>query len=172
MGKSAKKTKQSAQRKNERLNQVVLEEDDILFGRVLKKFGDGHFHIQAPNTDGHMVEVNAKLLGKSTVYPSPGDVIVVGRNESGKHITYEVLGVCSKKVVDQLRKDKRLHPSLFSDEDSLLGDIFDYSEEDKKEDNKEGVVVVKKDKANKPVKKEKQIVENDISDDDVDVDNI
>lgn len=166
MGKSYKKSARSAKNKNESLNKIVLLEEDALFGRVQKKLGNGRFMIAVPNQEGHLIETDAYLLGKSMVRIEIGDVIIVGRNESAKKTTYEILGSCEKKVIESLRALQRLHPGLFNEEDVLGEDIFDRSEEVKDE---EETARAKKEKSNKPVKKEKNIV---IDDDDVDVDKI
>jgi translation initiation factor IF-1 len=166
MGKSYKKSARSAKNKNETLNRVVLEEEDVIFGRTTKKLGNGRFMIKTANEKGHGIEVDAYLLGKSIVRIEIGDVVVVGRNDSGKTITYEILGSCERSVVETLRKANRLHPSLFNEEDLLGEDLFDRSEEVKVEDE----TAIKKDKSNKPVKKDKMTASAD--DDDVNIDDI
>ena len=168
MGKSYKKSAYSAKNKNESLNKFVLNEDDALFGRALKKLGNGRFRIQVPNADGHGVEAEASITAKTIVRINVGDVVIVGRNESGKHVTYEILGSCDPKVVHALRRAKRLHPSLFHEDDDLGDDIFDRDEEVKEEDT----AVIKKDKSNKPVKKDKILEIKSQEEDDVDVDKI
>lgn len=164
MGKSFKKSARSAKNKNEALNKVVLEETDAIFGRTTKKLGNGRFRIQVPNEKGHGTEVDAYLLGKSMVRIEIGDVVILGRNDSGKNITYEILGSCEKSVVETLRKANRLHSSLFNDEDILGEDLFDRSEEIPAE----GEGTAKKEKSNKPVKKDKMTADTD----DVNVDDI
>lgn len=169
MGKSYKKSAYSAKNKNESLNKFVLSEEDALFGRALKKLGNGRFRIQVPNADGHGVEADAAIAGKTVVRINIGDVVIVGRNDTGKHVTYEILGSCDSKVVQTLRKAQRLHPSLFHEDDELGDDIFDRSEDVKEEET----ATAKKDKSNKPVKKDK-ILETKAQEenDDVDVDRI
>jgi translation initiation factor IF-1 len=166
MGKSYKKSAHSAKNKNEMLNKIVLEEEDVIFGRTTKKLGNGRFMIKMTNEKGHGMEVDAYLLGKSMVRIEIGDVVIVGRNDSGKHTTYEILGSCERNVVASLRKANRLHPSLFNEEDLLGDDLFDRSEEVKEEEE----TTIKKDKGNKPVKKDKMTVSMD--DDDVNIDAI
>lgn len=164
MGKSMKKSKQSAQRKNEQLNQVVLKDTDAVFGRVIKKLGNGHFRVLTTDGDGRGIEVSAVIASKSVVRIDIGDIIVVGRNESSKHVTYEVLGAIDKKTTEQLREAKRFHPSLFSDTDELGDDLFDRSEDAKPEEED---TKPKMEKGNKPVKKDKMTTGDD--DDDVDI---
>lgn len=165
MGKSMKKSKQGAQRKNEQLNQVVLKDDDVLFGRTNKKLGNGQFRILTTDGDGRGIEVNAAILGKSVVRIDLGDVVVVGRNESAGRVTYEILGALDKKTTQQLREAKRFHPSLFSEADQDGDDLFDRSEE-LKEAGEEAKP--KMEKGNKPVKKDKALLD----DGEVDVDAI
>lgn len=166
MGKSMKKSKQGAQRKNEQLNQVVLKEEDVLFGRTNKKLGNGQFRILTTDGDGRGIEVNAVILGKSVVRIDLGDVVVVGKNESAGKMTYEILGALDKKTTQQLREAKRFHPSLFSDVDELGDDLFDRSEEAAPEDA--ATAKPKMEKGNKPVKKDKAL----LADGEVDVDAI
>lgn len=163
MVKSFKKSARSAKNKNEALNKIILEETDAIFGRTTKKLGNGRFRIQVPNEKGHGTEVDAYLLGKSMVRIEIGDVVIVGRNDSGKTITYEILGSCEKSNVETLRKANRLHSSLFNDEDFLCEDLFDRSEEIPADEG-----TAKKEKSNKPVKKDKMTEDTD----DVNVDDI
>ena len=165
MGKSMKKSKQGAQRKNEKLNQMVLKEDDVLFGRTNKKLGNGQFRILTTDEDGHSIEANATIVGKSVVRIEIGDVVIVGKNESSARVTYEILGSLDKKTTQQLREAKRFHPSLFSDTDELGDELFDRTEDAKQEDDSGKP---KMEKANKPIKKDKALLEND----EVDVDAI
>lgn len=153
-----KKSKQSAQRKNATLNQVVLKEEDVLFGRAIKKLGNGQFRILTADADNHGIEVNATVLGKSIVRIEVGEVVVVGRNESSGRVTYEILGAIDKKTTQQLREADRLHPSFFSDSDELGDDLFDRTDDVPKDE--EGAAKPK-DKANKPIKKDKALLEND-----------
>ena len=164
MGKSAKKSKQAAQRKNTALNQVVLKEEDVIFGRTIKKLGNGFFRILTTGSDGHGTEVNAVIAGKSVVRIEIGDVIVVGRNESAGRVTYEILGSVDKKTTQQLREAKRFHPSLFSEAEGEGDDLFDRSADAASEEDESAKVP----KANKPVKKDKALLD----DGEVDVDAI
>lgn len=166
MGKSMKKSKQGAQRKNEQLNQLVVNADDAIFGRTIKKLGNGQFRVQTTDHEDHGIEVNATILGKSVVRIEIGDVVVVGRNESSGRVTYEILGSVDKKTTQLLREAKRFHPSLFSDTDALGDDFFDRSEEVKPEEAE--AAKPKMEKGNKPVKKDKALLDND----EVDVDAI
>lgn len=167
MGKSMKKSKQSAQRKNATLNQVVLTADDAVFGRAIKKLGNGHFRILTTDADNRGIEVNAVIASKSVVRIDLGDIIVVGRNESSKHVTYEILGAVDKKTTQMLREAKRLHSSILCESEDVDNDIFDRSEDAKAEEQaQEGAAKSKMEKANKPVKKDK-VTEDD--DDDVDI---
>jgi translation initiation factor IF-1 len=165
MGKSYKKAARAAKSKNEELNKAVLTEENVLFGRAMKTLGNGRFRIQTTDNGGHGVEVDAAIAGKTVVRIQLGDVVVIGRNESSKNITYEILGSCDKKAVKLLRDAKRLHPSLFSEDDTLGDDLFDRSEDVAAEEDKD----VKKEKGNKPVKKDKMTVDDD---DEVNVDAI
>jgi len=165
MSKSAKKSKQSAQRKNTQLNQVLLKDTEALFGRALKKLGNGHFRILTTDGDGHPTEVTAVIAGKSVVRIDIGDVIIVGCNESSSKQTYEILGSVDKKTAQQLRECNRFHPSLFSEGDGEGDDLFDRSEDATPE---EGDAKGKVDKGNKPVKKDKALLD----DGEVDVDAI
>ncbi len=167
MGKSFKKSNRSAKNKNETLNRVVLDIDDAIFGRTVKKLGNGRFRIQVPNSEGHGIEADASIPGKSTVRIEIGDVVIVGRNESSKHVTYEILGSCDKKTIQLLREANRLHPSLFNENDTLGDDLFDRSED---VELKEEETVAKKEKANKTVRGGKVTVSAD--DDDVNIDAI
>lgn len=167
MGKSFKKSNRSAKNKNEALNKLVLDIDDAIFGRAIKKLGNARFLIQVPNEEGHGIQTEASIPGKSTVRIEIGDVVIVGRNESSKHVTYEILGSCDKKTVQLLRNADRLHPSLFSEEDTLGDDLFDRSED---VELKEEETVGKKDKANKTIRGGKMTVSTD--DDDVNIDAI
>jgi len=167
MGKSFKKAKQSAERKNKMLNTIVLTEEEAIFGRVLKKLGNGRFRIQVPDKNGNGSEADAAIVGKSVSRIDLGDVVVVGRNESAGKISYEILGPCDKKSVTALREAKRLHPSLFADGDEEGEDLFDRSEDVAEGD--EGAAKTKIEKGNKPVKPSKMTVTES---DDVDVDAI
>lgn len=161
-----KKSKQSAQRKNTTLNQLVLNVDDAVFGKAIKKLGHSQFQIQTTDAENRAIEVTAAIAGKSVVRIDIGDILIVGRNESSKHVTYEILGALDKKTIHQLRQDKRLHNAFFSDVDELGDDLFDRSEEVNEE---EVTAAPKMEKGNKPVKKDKIVLDND---DDVDVDAI
>jgi translation initiation factor IF-1 len=163
MGKSMKKSKQSAQRKNATLNQVVMKEEDVLFGRTVKKLGNGYFRIQTTDTEDRGTEVNAVIAGKSVVRIEIGDIIIVGRNESSGKVSYEILGALDKKTAQQLREAKRFHPSLISDADTDGDELFDRTA-DAGEEEESGKP--KMDKANKPVKKDKALKD----DGEVDVD--
>jgi translation initiation factor IF-1 len=161
MGKSMKKSKQAAQRKNAALNQIVLKEEDAIFGRAIKKLGNGHFRILTTTTDGHGTEVTAVITGKGVVRIEIGDVIVIGRNESAGRVSYEILGSVDKKTTQQLREAKRFHPCFFSETEGEGDDLFDRSEDAAPEEGKI-------DKANKPIKKDKALLD----DGEVDVDAI
>ncbi len=152
MGKSTKKAKISAQRNNVSRTKAAMDDDETLFGRATKTLGNGRFMIQTTDKDGHPIEASAVIAGRSVVRIQIGDVIVVGRNESSKHITYEILASCDKKAVKELRDKKRLHPCLFTEDDQLGDDIFDRSEEiaAEEEENK-----LKMEKGNKPSKTSK-----------------
>jgi translation initiation factor IF-1 len=164
MGKSMKKSKQAAQRKNAALNQVVLKEEDVIFGRAIKKLGNGHFRILTTDTDGHGTEVTAVITGKGVVRIEIGDVIVIGRNESAGRVTYEILGSVDKKTTQQLREAKRFHPCLFSETEGEGDDLFDRSADAVSEEEESSKVA----KANKPIKKDKALLD----DGEVDVDAI
>lgn len=166
MGKSMKKSKQGAQRKNAELNQVLLKQDtEALFGRTIKKLGNGHFRILTTDSDGRGTEVNAVIMGKSVVRIEIGDVIVVGKNESAGKVSYEILGSVDKKTTQQLREAKRFHPSLFSEAEGEGDDLFDRSADAAPEEES---AKAKVEKGNKPVKKDKALLE----DGEVDVDAI
>lgn len=165
MGKSMKKSKQSAQRKNADLNHVVLKDTDALFGRAIKKLGNGYFRILTTDMENRGTEVNAVIQGKSVVRIELGDVVIVGRNESAGRVTYEILGAVDKKTTQQLREAKRFHPSLFSDAQGEGDDLFDRSEDAAAEEES---AKPKAEKANKPVKKDKALLD----DGEVDVDAI
>lgn len=166
MGKSFKKSNRSAKNKNDQLNKLVIDVEDAIFGRIVKKLGNGRFRIQVPDSEGRGTEADASIAGKTTVRVDVGEVVIVGRNESSKHVTYEILGSCDKKTVEILRKTERLHPSLFNDSDGMDNDLFDRSEDIPAE---EETGVAKKEKANKTVRG-KPVVSAD--DDDVNVDAI
>lgn len=166
MPKSFKKSKQSAERKNKALNTLVLTDEDAVFGRVLKDLGFGRFRIQVPDKKGHGSEAEAAVVSKTTSRIHLGDVVVVGRNESAGKISYEILGSCDRAAVTALRKAKRLHPSLFAEDEELGEDLFDRSEEVKPEEES---TKPKLEKGNKPVKKDKALPTDE---EDVDVDAI
>jgi hypothetical protein len=168
MGKSMKKAKISAQRNNVSRTKSAIADEEALFGRAVKTLGNGRFRITTTDNDGRAIETDAAIAGRSVVRIQIGDVLIVGRNESAKHITYEILGSCDKKAVKQLRDTKRLHPALFSEEDELGDDLFDRSEEIAAE---EEAAKPKMEKANKPTKTTKATVADD-DDDDVNVDAI
>lgn len=162
MGKSMKKSKQSAQRKNAALNQIVLKEEDVIFGRAIKKLGNGQFRILTTDAENRGIEVVATILGKSTVRTELGDVVVVGVNESSSKKTYEILGPVSKKTTQELREANRLHSSFFADAGEDGDDLFDRSADAAPEEGDA------KGKANKPIKKDKALLD----DGEVDVDAI
>jgi translation initiation factor IF-1 len=167
MGKSMKKAKISATRNNDLRTKVALKDTEALFGRAVKTLGNGRFRITTTDNEGRAIETDAAIAGRSVVRIQIGDVLIVGRNESAKHITYEILGSCDKKAVKQLRDTKRLHPALFSEEDELGDDLFDRSEQIAEE---EEAAKPKMEKGNKPAKAPKGLVEDE--DDDVNVDAI
>ena len=166
MGKSAKKSKQSAQRKNTALNQVILKEEDVIFGRTIKKLGNGHFRILTTDSDNRGTEVTAVIQGKGVVRIEIGDIIIVGRNESAGKQTYEILGSVDKKTTQQLREAKRFHPSLFAEAEGEGDDLFDRSADATPEEGESAKP--KLEKGNKPVKKDKAL----LADGEVDVDAI
>ena len=163
-----KKAKISAQRNNVSRTKAAIDDDETLFGRATKTMGNGRFRIQTTDKDGHPIEAEAVVAGRSVVRIQIGDVIIVGRNESSKHITYEILASCDKKAVKELRDTKRLHPCLFSEDDQLGDDLFDRSEDAPPEEES---VKPKMEKGNKPTKSDKMkpMVNED---DDVNVDAI
>jgi translation initiation factor IF-1 len=163
MGKSFKKSNRAAKNKNEQLNKLVIDVDDAIFGRITKKLGNGRFRIQVPDSEGRGTEADASIAGKTTVRVDVGEVVIVGRNESSKHVTYEILGSCDKKTVEILKKADRLHSSLFNDTDGLGDDLFDRSEDAAVEE--EGGAP-KKEKANKTVRGKATV---SAEDDDVDI---
>ncbi len=152
MGKSMKKAKISAQRNNVSRTKAAIQDDEALFGRAIKTLGNGRFHIQTTDKDGRPIEAEAAIAGRSVVRIQIGDVIIIGRNESSKHITYEILGSCDKKAVKELRDAKRLHPCLFSEDDQLGDDLFDRSEDIAQEEEE---AKSKMEKGNKPSKTSK-----------------
>jgi translation initiation factor IF-1 len=167
MGKSFKKAKVSAERKNKTLNTIVLTDEGAVFGRIVKKLGNGRFRIQVPDKKGHGSEADAAVVGKSVSRVDLGDVVVVGRNESAGKISYEILGACDKASVKLLRDAKRLHPTLFADGDEEGEDLFDRSGDVGGEDD--GAVKAKIEKGNKPVKPSKITAaeEEDVNVDDI-----
>jgi translation initiation factor IF-1 len=167
MGKSAKKSKISAQRNNVSRTKAAMEDTEALFGRAMKTLGNGRFRIQTTDREGRPIEADAAIAGRSVVRIQLGDVVIVGRNESSKHITYEILASCDKKAVKELRDAKRLHPSFFSEDDQLGDDLFDRSEDAAEEETS---AKPKMEKANKPTKTTKAAAADD--DDDVNVDAI
>ncbi len=152
MPKSTKKSKISAQRNNVSRTKAAIEDEETLFGRATKTLGNGRFQIQTTDKDGRPIETSAVIAGRSVVRIQIGDVIIVGRNESSKHITYEILASCDKKAVKELRDAKRLHPSLFSEDDQLGDDLFDRSEDAAPEEDENKS---KMEKGNKPAKSSK-----------------
>ena len=151
MGKSTKKAKISAQRNNVSRTKAAMEDEEAVFGRAMKTLGNGRFRIQTTDKEGRPIEADAAIAGRSVVRIQLGDVIIVGRNESSKHITYEILASCDKKSVKELRDAKRLHPSFFSEDDELGDDLFDRSEDVAEEEEAKP----KMEKGNKPSKSSK-----------------
>lgn len=130
-GKGYGKAKNAAKRNNTGLNQLVVKDDtEALFGRAVKKLGNGYFRILTTDSDGRGTEVNAKVIDKSVVLIQIGDMIVVGKNESAGKQTYEILGSLEKKTIKLLRDAKRLHPSLISDASGMEDELFDREEEE------------------------------------------
>lgn len=129
MGKSMKKAKISAERNNGLRAKAAVQDTEALFGRAIKTLGNGRFRIQTTDLDGHPTEADAAIGGRSVVRIQIGDIVIVGRNESSKRCTYEILGSCDKKTIKQLKDAKRLHPSLFSESDELGDEFFDRSEQ-------------------------------------------
>ncbi len=123
------KAKRGAVKKNESLGKAVLAEDTALLGRVVKELGNKWFRIQTTNNKGHSLETEGHIRG-NTVRIHIGDVVILGSNESGGKITYEILGSCDKKVVKQLRDLKRLPSALTTGPDELGDDFFDRSEDE------------------------------------------
>jgi len=123
-----KVAKRSAFKKNESLGKAVLEEETALLGRTIKKLGNKRFRILTTDSKGHGVEVEAHVRG-NTVFIQLDDVVILGSNESGGKVSYEILGSCEKKIVKQLQDRKRLHSSLLVGADELGDDLFDRSEE-------------------------------------------
>lgn len=152
MPKSIKKSKISAQRNNVSRTKEAIADTDALFGRALKTLGNGRFRIQTTDGDGRPIETDAAIAGRSVVRIQIGDVVIVGRNESAKHITYEILASCDKKAVKELRDAKRLHPAFFSEDDQLGDDLFDRSEDIAAEEES---AKSKMEKGNKPTKSDK-----------------
>ncbi len=150
MPKRAGKANRSAILKNDRMNKGLLDDESVIFGRVLKSLGNCRFRVQTTDEDDRGIEVDAAIGGRSVIRIHPGDLVVVGRNDSAGKISYEISGACDKKTIGKLKEAERLHPSLFSETDDLTDDIFDRSEDLVEEEG--AVVVTKKDKANKPTK--------------------
>ena len=171
MGKSYKKSIRSAESKNKELNDLVLREEDAVFGRAMKKLGGPWFQINVPDEKNHIIDVKAKIVGNTVVRIQTGDIVVVGVNESAKETTYEILGSLDTKTVESLRTLGRIHTALFSDTDDLGDDILDRTEEAAEEDEE---AIRRKNKANKPVKKDKILAAAAANggDDDVNIDDI
>lgn len=163
-----KKAKISAVRNNDQRTKIALKTEDALFGRATKSLGNGRFRIITTDDDGRSLEADAAIGGRSVVRIQIGDIVIVGRNESSKHVTYEILGSCDKKAVKQLREAKRLHPAFFSEEDLLGDDLFDRSEEIATEEDSGKP---KMEKANKPTKEIRATMLPD-GEDDINVDAI
>jgi translation initiation factor IF-1 len=168
MPKRAGKANRSAILKNDRMNKGLIDDESVLFGRVLKSLGNCRFRIQTTDEDDRGVEVDAAIGGRSVIRIHPGDLVVVGRNDSAGKVNYEIFGACDKKTIGKLKEAERLHPSLFSETDDLTDDIFDRSEDLVDDDATTVAAATKKDKANKPSKVVKLATESD----DVDVDAI
>jgi translation initiation factor IF-1 len=167
MGKSMKKAKISAVRNNDQRTKIALKDTEAYFGRTLKTLGNGRFRIITTDEKGKCLETDAAIGGRSVVRIQIGDIVIVGRNESSKHVTYEILGSCDKKSVKELREAKRLHPAFFSEEDAMGDDLFDRSEElGAEEETAKG----KLEKGNKPVKESRMTVTEE--EDEVNVDAI
>lgn len=168
MGKSMKKAKISAVRNNDQRAKAALKDTEAVFGRAIKTLGNGRFRIVTTDDKGKSLEAEAAVGGRSVVRIQIGDIVIVGRNESSKHVTYEILGSCDKKTIKELRDAKRLHPAFFSEEDALGDDLFDRSEEFRLE---EETAKGKVEKGNKPVKESRVTTEKE-EEEDVDVDAI
>ena len=166
MPKRAGKANRSAIVKNDRMNKGLADDEDALFGRVLKSLGNCRFRIQTTDEDDRGVEVDAAIGGRSVIRIHPGDLVVVGRNDSAGKISSEIFGACDKTTIGKLQEAKRLHPSLCAEMDDMTDDIFDRSEDIAEEEG--ATTAPKKDKSNKPVKVVKLISETD----EVDVDAI
>jgi translation initiation factor IF-1 len=167
MPKRAGKANRSAILKNDRMNKGLADDEDALFGRVLKSLGNCRFRVQTTDEDDRGIEVDAAIGGRSVIRIHPGDLVVVGRNDSAGKISYEIFGTCDKKTIGKLKEAERLHPSLFSEMDDMTDDIFDRSDDIAEEDGTVAAAT-KKDKANKPSK----IVKLAVTSDEVDVDAI
>lgn len=176
MGKSYKRARQSAERKNKELNTIVLKDEEAIFGRIIKDLGFGRFRIQVPDSKGYASEADAAVVGKSTIRVNIGDIVVVGRNESGKRVTYEILGSCDKAAIKLLRDAKRLHSCLFNEEDAVGDDFFDRSDDVPKEEGEDESGKPKVEKGNKPAKSSKAALattkEAEDEEDDLNVDEI
>jgi translation initiation factor IF-1 len=135
------KKKLGRERTNMIRAKVAMVDETALFAKVVKPLGNSRFRILCPDTKGKTtVEVDARIGGNSVTRILMGDIAIIGRNTSSDHETYEILGKLDIKQIKELQKARRLHSSLIEGAaagEGDLGIVFDYGEEEKKEEEED-----------------------------------
>lgn len=131
------KKKFARSRTNMIRSKIAMMDDTALFAKVVKALGNCRFRILCPDEKGKAArEVDARIGGNSVTRILLGDIVIVGRNTSSDHETYEILGSLDKTQIKDLQTVRRLHPALIDmGEDTDDGIEFDYGEEKKQEED-------------------------------------
>jgi len=134
---------------NKRLQDDAFNDPGAKFGKTIKALGNCRFRIMVPdyrhpdyakNTRRPLVEVEARIGGKSVCRVDLNDIVIVA--DSGD--CYEILGKMDPHQINKLFKEDRIHPGLMNrgdpsevvEEDRIE---FDYEDPKKKEENEEEI---------------------------------
>lgn len=149
MGKRGKKGRLTGgQRKeiNQKMVNSVLdgEEEDVVFGRVLKHLGAGNIRVILATKREAIAKIRTFLSRRGSTPIVSGDIVILsGRDfetKSNEDMRYDVLAVMKRQEAGKLEKAGEI-PSwmLVSAEgnDEAEEDIFDYEEKTNEDENED-----------------------------------
>ena len=98
--------------KQDRARRDALDDEDALFGRVIKPLGERQFRVVVPHKERlsdkpRLIEVQAKIPKKRCTI-SINDIVIVAKSGG----TYEIQGNMESRQIHRLNKERRIHPGL------------------------------------------------------------
>jgi len=129
----------AANSKNEKAIDAAISGEGS-FGRVEKSLGNRQFHVRFHNGKEpiQLLAVPRGVFsagGKARVIISVGDIVLLdGLQDMKKDLIVEITGRLEKKQAQQLFKSGRIHKTIYSTDEEVADDLFDYQEKPEDEE--------------------------------------